>query len=101
MSETMIERVAKAMVVNDSGPEGSTLYDIHMSEFGDGYRDSARAAIEAIYTGMTIADDEFMRSAVKGYHDISERDWRSSMPKDFFRLAISNWMKAALKEPTP
>jgi len=44
----MIERVAKAMAANDSGPEGSRLFDIHWGEFGGGYMESARAAIEAM-----------------------------------------------------
>lgn len=45
---SMVERVARAMAANDSGPEGSALFDIHWSEFGEGYTRSARAAIEAM-----------------------------------------------------
>jgi hypothetical protein len=45
---TMIERVARAMVAADSGPVGSILFDIHLAEFGDGYRKNARAAIVAM-----------------------------------------------------
>jgi len=44
----MIERVARAMAAKDSGPEGSELFGIHWDEFGDGYVESARAAIEAM-----------------------------------------------------
>ncbi len=44
----MVEKVARAMVAADSGPEGSTLFAIHLREFGDGYRSAARAAIEAM-----------------------------------------------------
>lgn len=44
----MIERVARAMVAEDSGPEGSMLFDLHWKEFGEGYTCSARAAIEAM-----------------------------------------------------
>lgn len=44
----MIERVARAMVAADSGPEGSTLFDIHWEEFGEGYMAGARVAIEAM-----------------------------------------------------
>lgn len=32
---------------------------------------------------------------VKPYHDISERDWRSKMPKDLFRLAWTAMLAAA------
>lgn len=45
---TMIERVARAMVAADSGPEGSVLFDMHWAEFGDGYLKTARAAIAAM-----------------------------------------------------
>ena len=44
----MIERVAKAMAENDSGPMDSALFAIHWREFGEGYIDSARAAIAAM-----------------------------------------------------
>lgn len=44
----MIEKVAKAMASAESGPEGSALFSVHWDEFGDGYMDSARVAIEAM-----------------------------------------------------
>jgi len=44
----MIERVARAMAENDSGPMDSALFAIHWREFGEGYIDSARAAIAAM-----------------------------------------------------
>jgi len=33
MTETMVERVAKALASVDSGPEGSKLFAIHWEEF--------------------------------------------------------------------
>ena len=47
-TESMIERVARAMVAADSGPEGSALFDFHWAEFGEGYMESARVAIAAM-----------------------------------------------------
>lgn len=44
----MVERVARAMIAVDSGPEGSAIFAMHLDEFGDGYRKTARAAIEAM-----------------------------------------------------
>ena len=44
----MVEKVAKAMAENDSGPMDSALFAIHWREFGEGYIDSARAAIAAM-----------------------------------------------------
>lgn len=44
----MVERVARAMVAEDSGQEGSMLFDTHWKEFGEGYMKTARAAIEAM-----------------------------------------------------
>lgn len=41
--------MSKAMVENDSGPEGSVLYDIHAQEFAGGYENSAAAALEALF----------------------------------------------------
>ena len=48
MTSEMVERVARAMVASDSGPEGSYLFDLHWSEFAEGYRKGARSAIEAM-----------------------------------------------------
>ncbi len=39
------EKVARAMIAADSGPEGSKLFEIHWEEFADGYRKGADAAI--------------------------------------------------------
>lgn len=44
----MVEKVARAMAARDSGPEGSSLFKTHWGEFGDGYKESARTAIEAM-----------------------------------------------------
>lgn len=44
----IVERVARAMVADESGPEGSRLFDIHWQEFGEAYTKSARVAIEAM-----------------------------------------------------
>lgn len=45
---TTVERMARAMAENDSGPEGSALFDIHWREFGEGYKSSALAALKAL-----------------------------------------------------
>ncbi len=42
------ERVAKAMVAKDSGPEGSLLFKLHWREFAEGYLTSADAAIAIV-----------------------------------------------------
>jgi len=42
------ERVAKAMVAKDSGPEGSLLFKLHWQEFAEGYLTSADAAIAIV-----------------------------------------------------
>lgn len=63
---TMIERVARVMVAADSCPEGSILFDIHLAEFGDGYRKNARAAIEAMREpdhAMRLASKRYKRKA--------------------------------------
>lgn len=39
------EAVARAMVAKDSGPDGSTLFEVHWREFGEGYLSGADAAI--------------------------------------------------------
>lgn len=46
--EALREKVARAMAAGDSGPEGSTLFEIHMREFGDGYRKGADAVIAVV-----------------------------------------------------
>lgn len=51
-SERVVEAVARAMAEADSGPEGSTLFEIHMREFGIGYYDAATVAIEAYQKAM-------------------------------------------------
>jgi len=45
---SMVEKVARAMVAADSGPEGSPLFEIHWREFGVRYKSSARAGIQAM-----------------------------------------------------
>ena len=56
----MIERVAKAMAENDSGPMDSALFAIHWREFGEGYIDSARVAIAAMREPTTKMVDQCM-----------------------------------------
>lgn len=46
--ERLIELMAKAAVASDSGPEGSTLFDVHWREFGEGYKSSMRAALPVV-----------------------------------------------------
>jgi hypothetical protein len=52
--EVMVEKMAVAMAVNDSGPEGSKLFEIHWREFADGYRSGARAALSALPIGEMV-----------------------------------------------
>jgi hypothetical protein len=47
-SSNLRERVAKAMVAKDSGPEGSLLFKLHWQEFAEGYLTSADAAIAIV-----------------------------------------------------
>lgn len=61
----MIDRVARAMAAKDSGPQGSALFDIHWKEFGAGYVESARAAIEA----MREPTDAFLAALASRMHD--------------------------------
>lgn len=44
----MREKMARAMAVADSGPEGSALFDIHWQEFGDGYLSGVDASLTAL-----------------------------------------------------
>lgn len=44
---SIVERMAREMAANDSGPEGSPLFDIHWRKFGPGYMDNAIAALKA------------------------------------------------------
>lgn len=44
----LIEECTEALVEMDSGPKGSRLFDIHMSEFGSGYRGSASCVLEVL-----------------------------------------------------
>lgn len=52
------ERVAKAMVAKDSGPEGSLLFKLHWQEFSEGYLTSADAAIAIALEEAAKAGDE-------------------------------------------
>lgn len=81
MSE-MIDRVARAMAANDSGPEGSTLFAFHWREFGEGYVRNARAAIEAMR-------EPTQKMSVSGVGGDPEEDAQT------YRQMI----EAALKEP--
>ncbi len=44
----LVVAMTKAMLVADSGPEGSALYNTHAAEFAAGYEDGARAALAAL-----------------------------------------------------
>lgn len=81
----MIEKVARAMAANDSGPEGSSLFEIHWREFGRGYLDSAAVAIEA----MREPTDEMLDAADDVRHKCLE--W-SSEPGE--GLDGMNWIPA-------
>jgi hypothetical protein len=84
----MIERVARAIATEYSG-----VPDHDWTCFVD----EARAAIEAFIAGIDRQFETDAWRAVRPYHDLSERDIRSCVPKDFFRLAISKTSQAALK----
>ena len=43
-----LEAGVRAMIVKDSGPEGSRLFEIHWAEFSNTYRESLRAAFLAM-----------------------------------------------------
>ena len=72
---TMLDKITAAMVANDSGPEGSFLFDIHSPEFSVGYRESLLAALEVMRV-----PDEAMKSAVR---DIGGGQWVAN--------ALSTW----------
>lgn len=44
----LIEECTEALVEMDSGPKGSSLFDIHMYEFGENYRGCACCVIEVL-----------------------------------------------------
>ena len=51
-----LEAGVRAMIVKDSGPAGSRLFEIHWAEFSDTYRESLRAACLAMlnaWPGLT------------------------------------------------
>ena len=63
--EALREKVARAMAAADGGPEGSTLFEIHMREFGDGYRNGADAAIAVVLKeAATLAGAQVTSGAV-------------------------------------
>lgn len=68
MSE-MRHRIAKAMVERESGPEGSSLFDIHWDEFGEVYYNSAKSALAAMQIPtnrmVAAAADELGMDATK------------------------------------
>ena len=63
----MIERVARAMAENDSGPMDSALFAIHWREFGEGYIDSARVAIAAMRKPTQEMLDAGTNAGLPGY----------------------------------
>jgi hypothetical protein len=52
------ERVARAMIAKDSGPEGSLLFKFHWQEFAEGYLTSADAAIAIVLEEAAKVADE-------------------------------------------
>jgi len=56
------ERVAKAMVAKDSGPEGSLLFKLHWQEFAEGYLTSADAAIAIVLEEAAKVADGYHRT---------------------------------------
>lgn len=66
----------------------------HLSERDrDNCRAVARVAIEAFIAGMDREFEAAAWQAVRPYHDLSERAIRSSVPTDFFQLALSRAVK--------
>jgi len=55
------ERVAKAMVAKDSGPEGSLLFKLHWQEFAEGYLTSADAAIAIVLEEAAKVCDRYAK----------------------------------------
>lgn len=53
------EAVARAMVAKDSGPDGSTLFEVHWREFGEGYLSGADAAIAVALERAAKLCDEY------------------------------------------
>lgn len=43
-----VDVLARAIIAQDSGPEGSRLFDIHWAEFGEGATQTAQAVLEAL-----------------------------------------------------
>lgn len=85
MSE-MIERVARAMAANDSGPQGSALFDIHWNEFGYGYRESALVAIQAMMEPDLAMIKAFVSTALDsktigdyGWQAYAKEQWQAML----------------------
>jgi len=55
------ERVARAMVAKDSGPEGSLLFKLHWQEFAEGYLTSADAAIAIVLEEAAKVCDRYAK----------------------------------------
>ena len=84
----MIEKVARAMCADDSGPEGSTQFDFHWEEVGHCYMSNARAALNA----MREPSD-----AMKEAFDRDFEEWFSEEIEDQYHL-YKIMIDAALKE---
>lgn len=55
-----VEVMTMAAIAQDSGPIGSTLFNVHWAEFGDGYREVAEASLTALislYPGIASVID--------------------------------------------
>jgi len=97
---SMIEKMARAMVAQDSGPEGSALFAIHWKEFGDGYLASARAALTALLEpteGMVEAGlasewpatyREYLRHPASGPKAMAQTEQEITLETKRFRAAI-------------
>ncbi len=77
----MIERVAKAMAENDSGPMDSALFAIHWREFGEGYIDSARVAIAAMRepTQEMVTAGEYYTVSRFSEDDVFLKGWQAAI----------------------
>ncbi|WP_420961145.1 hypothetical protein [Brucella sp. IR073] len=77
--DDLVERVARMMAENDSGPEGSALFDIHWTEFGEGYKASARVAIAEIRAALDEPTEAMLAAARRINHATDAEIWRAML----------------------
>ncbi len=86
--QELIETVAQKMQAKWSG--GHINWDRMHGQLKKDYLDIAEVAADTILAAVeepTEGMEAAAQARVKGFHDIPARDWRSSTPKDFFRIA--------------